>query len=144
MKKRKSRNPVRAKGNTKAKAVGKKKRTSKIKQVDIAKVRDAVTNIVGAEATDIARAVVEEAKKGQVSPTKYLFEMAGVYPKPPQEEEQIQEGQGSDALMKLLLDQLKPPANTDEDEEEGESPAAAAESESGAKDAPAMAVVEGK
>ena len=50
------------------------------KPVDLAEVRKDITNLVGGEATQLAQAVLEEGKKGQLAPVKYLFEVAGLYP----------------------------------------------------------------
>ncbi len=48
--------------------------------VDLAEVRKDISNLVGANATDLARAVMETGKTGQLAPVKYLFEVTGLYP----------------------------------------------------------------
>jgi hypothetical protein len=45
-----------------------------------AEMRQNITSMVGAEVNKITRAVVDEAKKGQLATVKYLFEVAGVFP----------------------------------------------------------------
>jgi hypothetical protein len=72
---------VKGKSETAAKATTKKD-SKATKPVDLVEVRKDVTNIVGNEAIILTQAVVEEAKKGQLAPVKYLFEMAGIYPAP--------------------------------------------------------------
>jgi hypothetical protein len=51
-----------------------------IQDVNPAEVRRDIANIVGNAAREITRAVVVEAKKGQLATAKYLFEAAGFYP----------------------------------------------------------------
>lgn len=48
--------------------------------IDLAEVRKDITNIVGSHAADLARAVMESGKTGQLAPVKYLFEVTGLYP----------------------------------------------------------------
>ncbi len=45
-----------------------------------AEVRKEICKMVGCEAAVLAKAVIDEGKKGQVSPVKYLFEMASIFP----------------------------------------------------------------
>jgi len=90
----------------------------------MAKVRQDVVNIVGSGARKIAAAVVEEAKKGQLATTKYLFEMAGVFPTSAEAEPEPDSGEES--LAKILVDKLKlaedaKPAEGESVEESGES-----------------------
>jgi hypothetical protein len=71
------------KSKSKSKAVIRatsKKNSKTAKPVDLVEVRKDMTNIIGSEATKLAQAVVEEARKGQLAPVKYLFEVAGLYP----------------------------------------------------------------
>lgn len=75
MKKEKSK----SKPATKATA---KKDSKTTKPLDLVEVRKEITSIIGNEATKLMQAVMEEAKKGQLAPVKYLFEMAGLYPAP--------------------------------------------------------------
>ena len=85
---------AKAKAGTRAKSKTTVKRTSEVstsnrttknnsktfKDVNLAEVRRNIKNIVGEAASEIAVAVVVEAKKGQLATAKYLFEAAGVYP----------------------------------------------------------------
>jgi hypothetical protein len=59
-----------------------KKSSGKLKDANLAEVRREIKNIVGEAAGEIANAVVAEAKKGQLTTAKYLFEAAGIYPTP--------------------------------------------------------------
>jgi hypothetical protein len=77
MKKSRSKSKVPAEAPAEAPAT---KSSNKTKPVDLAEVRKDITNIVGNEATKLAQAVIEEARKGQLAPVKYLFEVAGLYP----------------------------------------------------------------
>lgn len=43
-----------------------------------------ISALVEANADKLAGAVIGEGMKGQVSPVKYLFEMAHIYPQPPE------------------------------------------------------------
>jgi hypothetical protein len=90
-----------SKGKTKKPA--KKKHLPKSKKpVDLVEVRKEITNLVGSEATQLAQAVVEEARKGQLAPVKYLFEVAGLYPAP----EELQAKPEEAGLAKTLLHRL--------------------------------------
>ena len=94
------------------------------KQVDPSEVRKDIAQIVGSEAKNMTWAVVDEALKGQVAPTKFLFEVAGVYPPVTDGEQATHE---EDCLAKTLLERLdirKRPA-----QEEDEEPAATADVE---------------
>jgi hypothetical protein len=57
-----------------------KKSSGKLKDVNLAEVRRDIKNIVGEAAGAITSAVVAEAKKGQLTTAKYLFEATGIYP----------------------------------------------------------------
>jgi len=62
-----------------AKSTG-SKRGSSGKQKDPAQVREGIAGMVKAGARKITKAVINKAMQGEVAPTKFLFEMAGVYP----------------------------------------------------------------
>ena len=86
------------------------------KQVDPVEVRKDIAKIVGSGAKKVAKAVMEEAMKGQLAPAKYMFEVAGVYP-PVTDGEQATEEE--DCLAKTLLARLnipKKPVQEEEDE----------------------------
>jgi len=89
------------------------------KQVDPVEVRKDIAKIVGSGAKKVAKAVMEEAMKGQLAPAKYMFEVAGVYPPVTDGEQATQE---EDCLAKTLLSRLdnaKKPAPEEEDEPAG-------------------------
>lgn len=84
----------------------KKKRPGKSKKpVDLVEVRKDIANIVHHEAAELTHAVVEEGRKGQLAPVRYLFEMAGVYPAPEASRADPEEA----SLAKTLLHRLGVP-----------------------------------
>jgi hypothetical protein len=91
------------KAKTKIGKPAKKKHSRKSKKpADIAEVRKEITELVTDAASELTVAVVEEGRKGQLAPVKYLFEMAGLYPAPGGAQEKPEEA----ALAKTLLDRL--------------------------------------
>jgi len=91
------------------------------KPVDMQAIRETIANLVGAEAVDICAALAEEARKGELAPAKFLFEMSGLYPasaasNDAEELDQDQED-GSD-LARVLLRRLALPG--EKAEEDGE------------------------
>jgi hypothetical protein len=116
-----------AKRKTAAKKSVKKKRPAKgAKELNPAEVRKEVSQMVQAEATEMAAAVIGEGRKGQLAPVKYLFEMANIFPPAPDGEQATEE---EDCLAKMLLAKLNAPAKgleattneTDEEANEGAS-----------------------
>ncbi len=92
---------AKSKGRTSKPA--KKKRSPKSKKpVDLAEVRKQISDIVGGEAAALALAVVEEARKGQLAPVKYLFEAIGLYPAPEGSQPRPEDA----SLAKTLLHRL--------------------------------------
>jgi len=70
-----------AKKKTGTKKAAKKRSSLKSKkEFDPAQVRKEISELVGSQAETMAQAVIDEGKKGQVSPVKYLFEMAKIFP----------------------------------------------------------------
>ena len=76
-----------AKKKTAAKEIkkaAKKKSTAKRKgskkDRDSKDVRQDCSKLVKEDATELTAAVIEEGKKGQLGPVKYLFEMASIFP----------------------------------------------------------------
>jgi len=95
------------KSKTAGKKTAKKKRPAKPKEeTNPADVRKEVSKMVAAEAAEMAQAVIDETKKGQLAPLKYLFEMASIYPPTPDGSQATSE---EDCLAKILLDGLKIP-----------------------------------
>jgi hypothetical protein len=117
--KKKTKRAAGKKEKGKAKAKKGRKRTGvprTKKAVNPAEVRKDIARIVGSGAKKMAAAVMEEAFKGQLAPTKYLLEVAGVYPPVTDGEQATQE---EDCLAKTLLERLNIPKKpvVEEDEE---------------------------
>jgi len=69
-----------AKGKKTAKKSTKKGASRKTKEMNPAEVRHEIAEMVGSEAAEMAQAVIDEGKKGQLATVKYLFEMAEIFP----------------------------------------------------------------
>jgi len=86
--------------------------------IDLAEVRKDISNIVGSRAVELAQAVLEEGKKGQLAPVKYLFEVSGLYPASESSEAKPDEQSLAHTLMrKLNLPEL--PIESEDDEAAG-------------------------
>jgi hypothetical protein len=98
------------------------------KPVDLQAVRETIANLVGAEALVICTALSEEARKGELAPAKFLFEMIGLYPASAAaadadaDEELDADGEDGEDLARVLLQRLKLPV--EQPEEDGELAAA--------------------
>jgi hypothetical protein len=96
------------------------------KPVDLQAVRETIANLVGAEALVICTALSEEARKGELAPAKFLFEMIGLYPvsaaAADADEELDADGEDGEDLARVLLQRLKLPV--EQPEEDGELAAA--------------------
>ena len=99
-----------------------RKKSAKKKEMNPAKVREKIAGMVKDEAEDITEAVIDQAMHGALAQTKYLFEMAGVYPATSEGEQPGTEEE--DGLAKFLS-RLEPPRKVTEEEEEDEEPAVA-------------------
>lgn len=103
---------IKKKGKSKSKNDTKKttkKSSSKDKsdkELNPEELRKDVARMVEAEVEDLAQAVIEEGKKGQLATVKYLFEVAHIYPKPP---EGAVSSTDDESLAKTLLDRLNVP-----------------------------------
>ncbi len=96
-----------AKSKTAAKKTTKKSETElETKELNPAQVLKNISALVEANADKLAGAVIGEGMKGQVSPVKYLFEMAHIYPQPPAASAPDKD---EDSLAETLLDRLKIP-----------------------------------
>lgn len=75
--------------------------------------------LVGANALDICCALAEEARKGELAPAKFLFEIIGLYPAvaATEDDECEQEGEGGD-LAQVLLRRLALPVEKPEESAE--------------------------
>lgn len=71
------------------------------KPVNMKRVRENITNMVGNSAEEVAKALIDAAKKGEVGAARYLFDAVGLYPAG-DENEQPKE----DSLAYSLLKQL--------------------------------------
>ena len=110
-------NKKKAKKKTTGKAARKKKAGSK-KPMDPVQVRAQISGMVKSRAKDITAAVIGQAKRGQLAPARFLFEVAKIFP-------QVNDGEGAtaeeDCFAKTLLariDAPKKPAETDAGEED--------------------------
>jgi hypothetical protein len=96
-----------AKGKTTAKKTAKtSKKEAEKKELNPAQVLKDISALVEAEAEKLAEAVIGEGKKGQLSPVKFLFEMAHIFPQPTDES---QTSKDEDSLAETLLDRLNIP-----------------------------------
>ncbi len=110
------------------KANEKKNKSEKIKRTandatdanqpeDMGAVRQRISKIVTGAAENIAKKLVNKAEDGELAHSKYLFEMAGVYPmqdaggKPPEEE----------SLAKTLLQRMGLPTTPVIEDENGDA-----------------------
>jgi hypothetical protein len=91
---------------TAKKAVRRNKRTTSGKQLDPAKVREDVAGIVKSRARKITMAVADKAGLGELAPMKYLFEVAHIFPQPP---EGTVSSTDDESFAKTLLDRLDIP-----------------------------------
>jgi len=82
-----------------------RKKTARPKKVkETVELRRDLVKIVKASAPKMVEAVVGEGKKGQVSPVKFLLELAGVFPVP--EAEVNAPDKREESLAETLLDRL--------------------------------------
>lgn len=119
------------------KAVTKKRAPRQKKEKDAEEVRKDLVRLVKDEAHNMAVAVVGEGKKGGVPPFKYLLEMAGLFPKPPEPEEKTPD-KDEECLAETLLDRLgipKTPVVADEYDKDDEIVMLPAKHEETEKDA---------
>jgi len=78
---------IKKKGKSKKtakKGRGKTSRGVSGKKLDPAKVREDIAGIVKSRAKKITIAVADKAGHGELAPAKFLFEMAHIYPPPPE------------------------------------------------------------
>jgi len=76
------------------------------KELNPAQVRHDISVMIEEQAQEITKAVIAEGRKGQLSPAKYLFEMAHIFPQPTDES---QTSKDEDSLAETLLDRLNIP-----------------------------------
>ena len=95
-----------AKSKTAEKAAKKGKKETEKKELNPSQVLKDFSALVEAEAEELAEAVIGEGKKGQLSPVRFLFEMAHIFPQPT-DESLTSKDEGS--LAETLLDRLNIP-----------------------------------
>jgi len=90
----------------------KQKKSRKSKQAkkerDAREVRHECSKLVKEDATQVTAAVIGEAKKGQLGPMKYLFEMANIFP---QADDGSETSAEEDSLAETLLHRLGIPTH---------------------------------
>ena len=69
--------------------------------VDIANIREQITQEVGGCAVDMVKAAIDGAKNGHYLPMKYLFEVIGLFPA-----SAVAESPEDNSLAKILLKSL--------------------------------------
>jgi hypothetical protein len=107
--KRKAKKSKKASGQNIKKAAKKTKiRKSKEKERDSKEVRQECSKLVKVDAKEVTAAVIEEAKKGQLGPMKYLFEMANIFP---QADDGSQASAEEESLAETLLNRLGIPTH---------------------------------
>jgi hypothetical protein len=77
---------------------------SATKPVDLAFIREQISNLVGNEAVGMVETTIEEVDKGRFLAMKLLFELIGLYPASGKVESPI-----ADSLAKTLLRRLQLP-----------------------------------
>ena len=102
-----------AKKSTNKKASAKSKSR---KPVDMQALRESIANLVGVETLNICNALAEEAKKGELAPARFLFEMSGLYSVSASVGDQDSDADGEDGedLAKVLLQRLALPVEQPE------------------------------
>lgn len=91
------------------KAKGKRGVEDKKRELDPVGTRKEVAMLVESHATAMAEAVIEEGEKGQVSPVKFLFEMAKIG-LPPEGSQTTEEESLAKTLLRTLNIPLTPVA----------------------------------
>ena len=112
---------TKATGKKAAKKKGTGKRQKLNKDLNPKQAWKEVALLVETNANKLAEAVINEGKKGQVTPVKFLFEMANIHP--PESDEDQKKIEEEECLAKTLMDRLgissKPPEeNAEEDDED--------------------------
>ena len=71
--------------------------------VDLAEIRQQITNLVGNGAVGMVETTMEEVGKGHYLGMKYLFELVGLYPATAADEAPIQDSMAATLLRRLGL-----------------------------------------
>ena len=72
-------------------------------RVDLAEIRQQITNLVGNGAVGMVETTMEEVGKGHYLGMKYLFELVGLYPATAADEAPIQDSMAATLLRRLGL-----------------------------------------
>jgi hypothetical protein len=108
--KKKGKKSRKASGKEIKKPTKKKSRKSKLgkNEPDSKEVRQECSKLVKEDATELTAAAIGEARKGQLGPLKYLFEMANIFP---QTDDGSQTSAKEDSLAETLLHRLGIPTH---------------------------------
>jgi len=113
----------------KAKSKAGKKKTAKKsgakkskKELNPAEVRKDISRMVEEEAATMAQAAIEEWKKGQLAPVKYLLELAKIFPAATDGSEASED---EDSLARTLLNRMGLPDVPIKQEDDEDEPKAA-------------------
>lgn len=88
------------------------------KPVDLEAMRAMIANTVGGQALAITSALVGAAKKGELAPAKFLFEMIGLYPvSAGAADEEAEDAEDGNEFAKALLQRLALPGSGEDAEE---------------------------
>jgi hypothetical protein len=101
----------RSKAKPKTRRQGKRRtpaRRTGSRNIDVATVRQQIINIIGTEAATMVWAAIEEGHKGHYQAMKYLFEVAGIFPVPANEEKSGEAKSYAEILCKQLGLQEEP------------------------------------
>lgn len=71
--------------------------------MDLAEIRQQITNLVGNGAVGMVETTMEEVGKGHYLGMKYLFELVGLYPATAADEAPIQDSMAATLLRRLGL-----------------------------------------
>ena len=71
--------------------------------VDLAEIRQQITNLVGNDAVSMVETTIEEVGKGHYQGMKYLFEQIGLYPATVTDEAPAQDSMAATLLRRLGL-----------------------------------------
>jgi hypothetical protein len=71
--------------------------------VDLAEIRQQITNLVGNDAVGMVETTIEEVGKGHYLGMKYLFELIGLYPTTVADEAPTQDSMAATLLRRLGL-----------------------------------------
>ena len=82
------------------------------KPVDLAEIRQQITDLVGNDAVGMVEITMEEVGKGHYLGMKYLFEMIGLYPSTIEDEYVVQDSMAATLLRSLGLPEMPVPEQT--------------------------------